>query len=95
MESKDKDNGIAKIFCGDFNTEPESESLSILHENTEKSLKCAFEGTPFSTFKTRETTVIRKIDYMKGLFVFFLFFFLIKCVSYRFYIYFIHQRNCR
>jgi exonuclease III len=60
--AQQRSEAVPAIFCGDFNTEPNSPSLALLAQKT--AWHCAYEGTPITTFKTRAVTVARKIDYI-------------------------------
>ncbi|KRX00234.1 Endonuclease/exonuclease/phosphatase [Pseudocohnilembus persalinus] len=56
------------IFTGDFNTEPLCPSIlnltQSLFQKYDIPFKCAFEANDITTFKIREKTYLRKIDYM-------------------------------
>jgi len=59
---KDGVQSYAKIICGDFNAEPDEEGI-ILMKNR-KDLKSVFEDATFTTYKMRDKTLKRVIDYI-------------------------------
>ena len=69
LKEKEEFKGLLKsvekfgiLLCGDFNTEPDSESINLIQ--TTKIFKSAFEGESFTTFKLREKELCRVIDYI-------------------------------
>ena len=63
---KDKFKCKGMLFCGDFNTEPTSESIKLIenYKHSENLFLNSFAGEEITTYKIRDKVYARVIDYI-------------------------------